>query len=435
MTDAFPRVDDELRCGAFRLSELAERFGTPLFVYDIRHVEKRFTDFSGAFADIDHMVAYSVKANGSLAILSRLARLGSGADIVSLGELYRATRAGIPSERVLFAGVGKTAGELRAGVEAGILAFNVESRGELERLDRVACELGATASFAIRVNPDILSPTPHEYTRTGHAESKFGVAMDEALELYAWARERSHLRARGIDVHIGSQILDPRPYEQALSRALELVEPLRREGTELEFIDIGGGFGVRYGEETGLVMAHLAERLVPLVRASGLRLVLEPGRFLVGEAGILLTRVEYVKSAGTKTFVIVDGGMSELIRPSHYGGYHAVDLVVTRGRPARSSVDVVGPICESGDFLARDRVLEIPEPGELLAVRTAGAYGFAMASNYNARRRPAEALVDGDDAFLVRRRETLEDLVRGEVIPWDTPSPGPAGETGGGRAG
>jgi diaminopimelate decarboxylase len=400
------------------VAELAERFGTPLFLYDLSAIEARYRAFTDAFAEIDHLIAYSVKANGNLAILHRLGRLGAGADIVSLGELDRALRAGIPAERVLFAGVGKTEAELRAGIEAGIYAFNVESIGELERLDAVAAQLEKTAPFAMRVNPDVDSPTPHEYTRTGHAESKFGVSPDEALEAYRWARGRPMLRARGIDVHIGSQILDPRPYFQALIRVLELVEPVRALGLELEFVDIGGGFGVQYDAEPGLVLADLAAAILPMLEKTGLRLVLEPGRFIVGEAGLLVTRVEYVKRAPTKTFVIVDGGMSELVRPSHYGSYHAIEPVVERPDAERRVVDVVGPICESGDFLAKGRELAMPHLGDLLAVRTAGAYGFAMASNYNGRRRPAEALVEGDVVHLVRQRETLEDLVRGEIIPW-----------------
>ena len=428
LSDPFPRVDGELRAGSFPLAELAERFGTPLYVYDLEQIEARYHAFGHAFRDVDHVVAYSVKANGNLAILHRLGQLGAGADIVSLGELHRARRAGIPPERILYAGVGKTEEELRVGLEAGIYAFNVESRGELERLDAVAESIGAVAPFAIRVNPDILSPTPHEYTRTGHSETKFGVPVEETFELYEWARVRNHLRARGVDVHIGSQILDPRPYLDALSRVVGMVPRLQEAGDELDFVDIGGGFGVPYDEEERLIIEDLARVILPVIRATGLRLVLEPGRSIVGEAGVLLTRVEYVKQVGTKWFVIVDGGMSELIRPSHYGGYHAIEPVVTAGPRNVEVVDVVGPICESGDFLAQARSLELPEPGELLVVRTAGAYGFAMASNYNARRRPAEVLVEGNRVHLVRRRETIEDLVRGETIPWESSGGGGAGE-------
>ena len=428
LTVPFPRVDGELRAGPFRLTELAERFGTPLYVYDLEQIEARYNAFTHAFREVDHLVAYSVKANGNLAILHRLGQLGAGADIVSLGELYRARRAGIPTEKMLYAGVGKTEEELREGIEAGIYSFNVESRGELERLDAVAASMGAVAPFAIRVNPEIVSPTPHEYTRTGHAETKFGVMVDESFELYAWARGRPHLRARGIDVHIGSQILEPRPYFDALSRVVAMVPRLREEGDELEFVDIGGGYGVPYDAEPRLVMEDLANVIMPLVRTAGLRLVMEPGRFIVGEAGILLTRVEYVKRLGTKWFVIVDGGMSELIRPSHYDAYHSIEPVVTPEVRRVELVDVVGPICESGDFLARGRPLELPEPGDVLAVRTAGAYGFAMASNYNARRRPAEILVEGDQAHVVRERESIADLVRGETIPWEKPGMGGRGE-------
>lgn len=418
LTTPFPRLDGALHAGAVPLSDVAERFGTPLYVYNLEHVEARYRAIEQAFRDVDHLIAYSVKANGGLAILDRLGRLGAGADIVSVGELHRARRASIPPDRIVFAGVGKTEAEMREALAAGIYAFNVESRGELSRLDAVASALGVAAPFAVRVNPDLISPSPHEYTRTGHAETKFGVPVPETLELYRWARERPWLRARGIDVHIGSQILEVTPYSEALSLVLDVERTLREEGDELEFVDIGGGYGIPYDGEPRLVMEDLADVILPLVQSSGLRLILEPGRFIVGEAGVFLTRVEYVKRVGSKWFVIVDGGMSELIRPSHYDAIHVVDPVVSPGPRPVELVDVVGPICETGDFLARRRPLELPAPGELLAVYAAGAYGFTMASNYNARCRPAEALVEGDRVHLVRRRETVEDLVRGESIPW-----------------
>ncbi len=420
LTTPFPRVRGVLRCGPFDLRELADRFRTPLYVYALDHVEARFRAFTTAFSGIPHLVAYSVKANANLALLHRLGTLGAGADIVSRGELFRARRAGIPGERIVFAGVAKTEEEMEAGLAEGILAFNVESRGELERLEAVARGLDVTAPFAVRVNPDILAPTPHEYTRTGHGASKFGVPPEEALDLYRWARGRRHLRAVGVDLHIGSQISEVEPYVAALDRVLEqVVRALPNGGRDLDFLDLGGGYAVAYGDARGsLDLAALADEVVHRVSALELRLILEPGRSLVGEAGVLLTRVQYLKTAGTKTFVVVDGGMTELIRPSHYGGYHAIEPVEARpGRPV-AVVDVVGPICETGDFLARERHLALPEPGDLLAVHTAGAYGFAMASNYNARRRPAEAVVEGDQVHLVRARETLEDLVRGESIPW-----------------
>ncbi len=426
LTAPFPRVDGELRCGEVRLSELADRFGTPLYVYDVQWIASRLRAFQSAFADVDHLLAYSVKANGNLSILRRLAALGAGADITSAGELYRAVRAGIPPSKIVFAGVGKTVEEMRAALEQGIYGFNVESAGELRRLDQVAGELGLRAPFALRINPDVLSPTPHEYTATGHAATKFGVPLAEAADLYRWAAGRPHLLARGVDVHIGSQIVDPAPYQRALDLVLGLVGQLSRAGIQLEYLDIGGGFGIAYDDGPALDPVGLAAHVAPRLRDAGLRLIIEPGRSIVGEAGVLLTRVHYVKRAG-KTFVIVDGGMSELIRPSHYGGYHEIDPVVTPVDGREEVVDVVGPICETGDFLARDRSLSVPEPGALLAVRTTGAYGFAMASNYNGRRRPAECMVDGDRVVLIRRRETFRDLVRAEEGLEETPSSGDLG--------
>lgn len=415
LSEPFPRRDGVLLCGEVPTETLAERYGTPLYVYDIRRIEARLGRFQSAFAGVDHLLAYSVKANGNLSILRRLAALGCGADITSAGEMYRAGRAGIPACDTVFAGVGKTEAEMRQALEAGIYAFNVESAEELALLDRVAVSVGVVAPFAIRVNPDVLSPTPHEYTATGHAATKFGVPLRQAADLYRWAAGRAGLRARGVDVHIGSQIVDPEPYLRALDRVLGLVRDLAAEGIALDFLDIGGGYGISYDAGPELDVDQLAGHVVPRVRDAGLRLVLEPGRSVVGDAGVLLTRVLYVKRAG-KTFVIVDGGMSELIRPSHYGGYHGIERAdVSVPRPVEN-VDVVGPICETGDFFARDRAMQVPEAGELLVVRTAGAYGFSMASNYNGRRRPAECMVDGDQVTLIRRRETLEDLIRGEEL-------------------
>ena len=414
LTRAFPRVDGRIHCGDVGAEELAERFGTPLYVYDLAWIRERVRLFCEAFAGVDHLIAYSVKANGNLSILRALHALGCGADITSGGELFRAVRAGIPADRIVFAGVGKSRREIESALEHGILAFNVESRGELERIEEVARVLGVTARFGVRVNPDVIAATPHHYTATGHAATKFGVPWSETPELYAWAGGKEHLEPLGIDVHIGSQIVDPEPYVRALDRVLELVAELRATGVELSYLDIGGGFGISYDDQPALDVHALAERIVPRVRAAGLRLLLEPGRSLVGDAGVLLTRVQYVKRNEGKTFVIVDGGMSELIRPSHYGGYHAIEPVVEEPGRVPEAVDVVGPICETGDFLALDRELPLPVQGDLLAVRTAGAYGFAMASNYNGRLRPAEVLVDGSEIHLARRRETYEDLIRGE---------------------
>jgi diaminopimelate decarboxylase len=383
-------------------------------VYDLASIRGRVSLFAEAFADVPHLIAYSVKANGNLAVLRALAELGCGADITSRGELFRAKRAGIPGERIVFAGVGKTVAEIEFALDHGIFAFNVESHAELERIDQVAERRGVRARFAVRVNPDVLADTPHAYTRTGHATTKFGVPWEETRALYAWARGRDHLEPVGIDVHIGSQIVEVGPYVRALDRVLDLAGELRGEGVELDYLDIGGGFGISYDDRPGLDVQELAAEVAPRVAGAGLRLILEPGRALVGEAGVLLTTVQYVKRSGEKTFVIVDGGMSELIRPSHYGGYHAVEPVLEVDGRSTERVDVVGPICETGDFLALDRDLPMPEQGEVLAVRTAGAYGFSMASNYNGRLRAAEVVVHGGDVRLVRRRESLEDLIRGE---------------------
>ncbi len=414
LTGLFPRVDGELCVGKVPARELADRFGTPLYVYDLRWIKERVRIFHEAFQGVDHLLAYSVKANGNLSILRALNELGCGADITSGGELFRARRAGIPAKKIVFAGVGKTRDEIAAALDEDILAFNVESRGELERIDRVAAEMGVRAPFGVRVNPDVFAATPHEFTRTGHSETKFGVPWDETLALYRWAARRANLEPVGIDVHIGSQIVDPTPYLTALDRVLELADEIAGEGIHLEYLDMGGGYGISYDGQPAMDIGHLASQLVPRLAVAGLRLILEPGRAVVGDAGVLLTRVQYVKRSGGKTFVIVDGGMSELIRPSHYGGYHEIENVGSVGDRPVESVDVVGPICETGDFLALDREMPLPEEGDLLAVRTVGAYGFAMASNYNGRRRPAEALVDGADVKVIRRRESFEDLIRGE---------------------
>jgi diaminopimelate decarboxylase len=344
-----------------------------------------------------------------------LAAEGAGADVVSAGELYRARLAGIAANKIVFGGVGKTVTELAAGLEADIYGFNVESEGELQALAELGKTTGKRASVALRVNPDIESPTPHQYTRTGHKASKFGIPIEDALRLYKFAAQQSSLHVRGLDLHIGSQILEVEPYQLALERALELLSELRAIGIELEYLDVGGGFGVAYEKERGATAVDFAAVIVPRVKKTGLRLVLEPGRYIVGPAGILLTRVMYVKEMGGKIFVVTDAGMNDLLRPSHYASYHHVEPAERHRDREHVCVDVVGPICETGDFLALDRVVERPREGELLAISTTGAYGFSMASTYNARTRPAEVLVDGKQYQLIRKRESLDDLVRGEI--------------------
>jgi diaminopimelate decarboxylase len=406
---------DDLFCEGVPADELASRHGTPLYVYSRTTLLERLAEFTGAFAAFDPLIAFSVKANGNLAVLRLLGQAGAGADIVSGGELFRARTAGIPGERIVFSGVGKTVLELAAALDAGIYGFNVESEGELDALARLADLRGERAPIALRVNPDVEAETPHHYTRTGHRETKFGISFDDARRLFRKAAALSGIRVRGIDVHIGSQILEVEPYALALERILELVDGLRSDGIGLEYMDIGGGFGVTHDDAGGPTVASFAAGLAPIIERSGLRMLAEPGRYIAAPAGLLLTRVLYIKEMGSKTFVITDAGMNDLLRPSHYASYHRVDPVRRDGDRQTLPVDVVGPICESGDFLALDRPIPRVESGELLAIRTVGAYGFSMASQYNARTRPAEVMVDGDVARLIRRRETWQDLVQGEI--------------------
>lgn len=411
----FPRVDGILHCQNHSLAELADAHGTPLYVYDAERIRARLTLLREAFAPLNPLVAYSVKANPNLALLDLIRAEGAGADIVSGGELYRALRAGIPPDRIVFAGVGKTRAEMAYALKSRIKAFHVESAQEMEALAEIAAELDIAAPVGVRVNPDVSTPT-HEYTRTGHARSKFGVAPREALALYRRAAAHPFLRPVGVDVHVGSQIREPEPFLSALEVVLSVARQTKKDlETPLEYLDLGGGFGISDGEAKGLDVRLLGREVAARLSGQAFELVLEPGRFVVGDAGVLLTRVLYVKRSGQKTFVVADAGMTELIRPSHYGGVHAVAPVREAPDGPAERVDLVGPVCEQGDFLARDRRLPVPQSGELLCVHQAGAYGFAMASNYNSRCRPAEVLVLQDRAQLVRRRERYEDLVRGEA--------------------
>lgn len=414
MADIFSRRDGVLFCEDVAVPEIVARWGTPTYVYSRTAVRGRVEELTEALAAHPHLVAYSVKANGNLEVLRTIAALGAGADIVSAGELYRARLAGIPPERIVFSGVGKTVPELAAALREGIYGFNVESEGELRSLSELAAATGREAPISLRVNPNVETPTPHAYTRTGHAATKFGIPIHDAPRLYRLAAALPGIRIRGVDMHIGSQILAVEPYLAALDQVLELVERLRRDGVELEYLDVGGGLGISYSGGEGISAAAFGEAIVPRVASTGLRLVVEPGRYIVGEAGILVTRVLYLKEGGGKRFVITDAGMNDLLRPSHYAGYHAVEAVESRDR-AHGRADVVGPICETGDFLALDREIELVEPGELLALRTTGAYGFSMSSTYNQRPRPAEVLVERGEAWLARRRETIEDLVAAEL--------------------
>ncbi|KAF0281447.1 diaminopimelate decarboxylase [Spiribacter roseus] len=391
---------------------LAERFGTPLYVYSRAAIESAWRAYDQAFAGFDHQICYAVKANGSLAILQLLARLGSGFDIVSGGELARVLRAGGDPARVVFSGVGKTEAEIEQALAAGILAFNIESAAELERINAVAVRSGQRAPVSLRVNPDVDART-HPYISTGLKENKFGIDIQAAEGLYHHAASLPGIAVTGMDFHIGSQLTELEPLVDALSRSLALVDRLEADGIPLAHLDIGGGLGIRYEDETPPTPAALAERLGPLLAGRRQKLLMEPGRALVGEAGLLLTRVEYLKP-GHRDFAIVDAAMTDLLRPALYNAWQRIETAEPVDADPRL-YDIVGPVCESADTLGSERSLAL-RPGTLLAIHATGAYGFVMASQYNARPRPAEVLVDGDQAHLIREREPLEALWQGEHL-------------------
>jgi diaminopimelate decarboxylase len=398
------------------LAAVAAAVGTPVYVYRAETIREQYRRLDRALAPVPHRICYSVKANGNLAILSLLRSLGAGADIVSGGELARSLKAGFTGADIVFSGVGKTRDEMRVALEADVGLISVESAEELTALGEVARASGCTANVGIRVNPEVAVET-HPYTQTGAKGKKFGVPVDEVGALAARAASTQGMRLRGITMHLGSQITDEAPYVEALLKLLELVDQLRRGGIgTLELLDLGGGLGIAYREDDRFLdVDDWARAVLPHVVASRLTLVVEPGRFLVGGAGVLLTRVLYRKRSGGRDIAIIDAGMTDLIRPSHYRAYHPIRLVGKEDGRRRMRYDVVGPICESGDFLALDRDLPQLEQGDLLEVGGAGAYGFVMTSTYNARGRPPEVLVDGDRFAIVRRRETAEDLMSGET--------------------
>ncbi len=413
--DHFTYRDGRLRAEDVDLEEVARRVGTPCYVYSRATLERHWRVFDVALAGHAHLICYAVKANSNLAVLQVLARLGSGFDIVSVGELQRVLSAGGDPARVVFSGVGKRADEIHRALQAGIRCFNVESESELYRLNEVAGQCGLTAPVALRVNPDVDAGT-HPYISTGLRENKFGIAIDAAFENYRQAAGMPHLHVIGIDCHIGSQLTDTRPFVDALERVLHLVDRLRDEGIGLRHIDLGGGLGIRYQAQDTLPSPDAyIHALLEKLGESGLELLLEPGRAVVGNAGILLTRVEYLKSAVDRRFAIVDAAMNDLQRPALYNAWHDIIPVRPRQNAPTLAYDVVGPICETGDFLGKQRQLALAA-GDILAIRSAGAYGFTMSSNYNSRPRAAEVMVDGDQLHLIRERETLEDLYRGEHL-------------------
>lgn len=413
--DFFAYRNGALHAEDVALDSIAREYGTPCYVYSKAALTAAYRGFAAAFASRPHLICYAVKANANLAVLNLFARLGSGFDIVSGGELARVIAAGGSPNKIVFSGVGKTAVEIRDALNAEILCFNVESASELERIDRIAGELGRIAPVSLRVNPDVDAKT-HPYIATGLKNNKFGVAYGDAMALYRRARELKHLKIEGIDCHIGSQLTDVSPFAAAVERVIALVEQLNTEGIRLTHIDVGGGLGIPYGpeERTGGINEYAAAILKGSADRSEM-LLFEPGRYLTGNAGVLLTRVEYLKRGSERNFAVIDAAMNDLMRPALYEAWHDI-VPVQAGAGTPEAWDIVGPVCESGDFVGRDRRLALQE-GDVLAIRSAGAYGMSMSSNYNTRPRAAEVMVDGVNTHVIRRRENIAELYANETIP------------------
>lgn len=407
----------ELYCEQVPVSRIAKEVGTPCYVYSYATLIRHFRAYDSAFKKIPHVIAFAMKSNSNIAILSLMSKEGSGVDIVSGGELFRALKAGVPASKIVFAGVGKTADEIRDALKADILMFNIESSAELQAIQEVAASIGKKARIALRINPDV-DPKTHPYISTGMKKSKFGIAADRALQEYKMAASLSHIDVVGVHAHIGSQLTEVTPFVDSLKKVVGLIGTLKAQGINIRYLNIGGGLGITYSEEKPPLPQELSDAISPIIADLGLTLVMEPGRVIVGNAGILVTKALYLKEGEAKSFVIVDAAMNDLIRPSLYGAYHEIKPVNEEaGHRAKQQVDIVGPVCESGDFLAKDRLLAAVKPGELMAVMSAGAYGFVMASNYNSRPRVPEVLVKGGEIHVIRERETYDDLVKGETIP------------------
>lgn len=418
----FTRQDGALTCDGVSLDRIADAVGTPAYVYSVASIRSQYNRLSHALARVPHRLHYSVKANSNLAILGVLRQLGSGVDVVSGGEMYRAQSAGFSGSDIVFSGVGKTEREMREALALGVLMFNVESEEELALLDEVAGKLNKVAPVALRVNPEVMVDTPHPYTRTGVKGMKFGIPYDETATVARRALTMKNLRLIGLDMHVGSQISQFEPYEIGLGRLLQLKMEIEGAGArDLEYLDIGGGLAVSYDSEHTIDLGAFAAVVERLVGPSGLKVIVEPGRFLVGNGGVLITRVLYRKRSGGKEFIIVDAGMNDLIRPSHYNAYHRIEAVNPSG--AKITADIVGPVCESGDFMGLHRDVDDAQPGDLVAVLSAGAYGYVMASNYNSRPRLAEVLVESGRYGVVTEREQYADLVRRERLEpeWRNP--------------
>ncbi|MDO9124337.1 MAG: diaminopimelate decarboxylase [Deltaproteobacteria bacterium] len=411
----FEYKNGELHCEGVPINRIAEKVGTPFYLYSYKTLVRHFNVFNEAFKGIPHLVCYSMKANSNLALIRLFANLGGGVDVVSGGELYRALRAGADPQKIVFSGVGKKEDEIEYALKAGILMFNVESSMELRTINEVAGRMNRKAPISIRVNPDIDART-HPYITTGMKQNKFGIDILRAPMAYRLASELPNLKVMGIDCHLGSQLVEVEPFVEALKKLKGLVENLRKEGVEIRYLDLGGGLGITYDDEEPPQPVEYASNILEEIRSFDCTLILEPGRVIVGNAGILVSKVLYTKENEEKRFIIVDAAMNDLVRPSYYGSFHQI-LPVREENREEIVADVVGPVCESADFLAKGRRIPRLNPGELIAVMSAGAYGFSMATNYNSRPRVAEVLVRDDEMHVIRKREDYEDLIRGEEIP------------------
>ncbi len=411
----FNYIDKELYCEQVPVSKVAREVGTPLYLYSHATLLRHFKAFDGAFSGMKHLTCFSIKVNSNLAILRLFVREGGGGDIVSGGELYRALKAGMEPGKIVYSGVGKRVEGLEYALKSGILMFNVESIQEILKLNEVAGKMGKKARMAIRVNPDV-DPKTHPYISTGLKENKFGIDISEAPEQYTVAAGLKNLEVSGVSCHIGSQLTEISPFIDTLRKLKKLIRGLRQSGMQIDYLDLGGGLGITYDREEPPHPEEYARAIKEEIEMEDLTLILEPGRVITGNAGILVTEVLYTKSATEKNFLIVDAAMNDLIRPSLYNSYHGIQPVKIYGRE-KIKADIVGPICESSDFLAKERDVEAYEPGELMAIMSAGAYGFSMSSNYNSRPRACEVMVKGDRFYIIRKRETFEDLVKGEMIP------------------
>jgi len=411
----FEYKNNQLHCEGVPIDQIAEKVGTPFYLYSYNTLKRHFTVFNEAFKEIPHLICYSAKANSNLALIRLFVNLGGGVDVVSGGELYRALKGGTDPKKIVFSGVGKREDEIEYALKTGILMFNVESFQELQLISEVAGRIGKKADIAIRVNPDI-DPKTHPYISTGLKQNKFGIDILRAPMAYRLASQLPNIRVVGIDCHIGSQLIEVEPIIEALGKLKRLVEDLRKEGMGIQYLDLGGGLGITYDDEEPPHPTEYAANILEEIKGFHCTLILEPGRVIVGNAGILITKVLYLKENEEKRFVIVDAGMNDLVRPSYYGSYHQI-LPVNQETREEMVADVVGPICESSDFLAKGRKIPKLNSGELIAIMSAGAYGFSMSTNYNSRPRVAEVLVRDDRMFVIRQRESYEDLIRGEEIP------------------